>query len=340
MNKKFTLSLIAGLVSSGLVAQNALAEVYVGGQAGYTNLDNACYVSDGCDDEGGAAGLYLGYQASEHVGIELGADWLGKYDVNYLDNGALATSEHNLSAISLMPKFNFPIADNYDVFFKLGAAYMQFGDANDVVPTAAVGAEYHISKDWGARLAYQRYQGFDDSVFDDMDTNVFTVGLTYKFGQAEAAPAPVAVEPKPEPKPIVEPKPEPKPEPIPEWITKQHAKQYDESTFEVGSAVLSDAGKQALTPLMHTLVRFPDAEAVITGHTDSTGAASFNQRLSEQRAQAVADFLTAGGVNPDKLTVQGKGESSPIASNNTSEGRKQNRRVEVEIPKFEYKTQQ
>jgi OOP family OmpA-OmpF porin len=73
-------------------------------------------------------------------------------------------------------------------------------------------------------------------------------------------------------------------------------------------------------------------EAVqIIGHTDNTGTSDYNQKLSEQRAATVRDFLVKNGVDPSKITILGKGETSPIADNATKEGRAKNRRVEVMV---------
>jgi outer membrane protein OmpA-like peptidoglycan-associated protein len=72
----------------------------------------------------------------------------------------------------------------------------------------------------------------------------------------------------------------------------------------------------------------PTLTAEIVGHTDNTGSAELNQRLSEKRANAVRDYFTANGIGPDRLTASGMGEKDPIASNETPKGRAQNRRIE------------
>jgi outer membrane protein OmpA-like peptidoglycan-associated protein len=69
----------------------------------------------------------------------------------------------------------------------------------------------------------------------------------------------------------------------------------------------------------------------IEGHTDSVGADDFNQRLSEQRAGTVRDFLLEQGVVPSSITAQGFGKTQPVASNDTAEGRQRNRRVEIVV---------
>jgi len=69
----------------------------------------------------------------------------------------------------------------------------------------------------------------------------------------------------------------------------------------------------------------------VIGHTDSVGSDSYNQSLSERRASSVAEYLLAQGVAPNKLTSEGKGESEPVADNETDAGRAKNRRVELHI---------
>ncbi|HVF62615.1 MAG TPA: OmpA family protein [Casimicrobiaceae bacterium] len=69
----------------------------------------------------------------------------------------------------------------------------------------------------------------------------------------------------------------------------------------------------------------------VTGHTDSVGSDGYNQKLSERRAEAVQAFLIDKGVKPERIKTGGRGEASPIANNNTADGRAQNRRTEIEF---------
>lgn len=103
--------------------------------------------------------------------------------------------------------------------------------------------------------------------------------------------------------------------------------------FGFDKAELTPAGQEALRKYREearaemntaTLVK-------ITGHTDSTGAAEYNQQLSLRRAQAVRDYLVKLGGNASIMEVAGVGEAQPIADNKTAAGRSQNRRVEVEV---------
>ena len=78
---------------------------------------------------------------------------------------------------------------------------------------------------------------------------------------------------------------------------------------------------------------YPKANFMVKGHTDSSGSASSNMRLSEKRAKAVLDYLVKAGISSSRLTSKGFGETEPIAKNNTRAGRAQNRRVEIELAK-------
>jgi len=69
----------------------------------------------------------------------------------------------------------------------------------------------------------------------------------------------------------------------------------------------------------------------VVGHTDSTGPADYNQGLSERRAQSVVDYLVSRGIDRDQLVASGKGETSPVATNETDDGRARNRRVEMVV---------
>lgn len=101
--------------------------------------------------------------------------------------------------------------------------------------------------------------------------------------------------------------------------------------FEVDKAALNDNSKANLTNLAVILNKYPDTEILLEGHTDATGTEEHNLELSRARSQSVANFLTGQNVNATRFTIMGYGESQPIASNETLDGRKQNRRVEVAI---------
>jgi len=88
-----------------------------------------------------------------------------------------------------------------------------------------------------------------------------------------------------------------------------------------------------LSDIIAILNEYPNAKFTVDGHTDSTGSDSLNQRLSESRALSVKEYLTSHGIDGFRLSSAGYGETKPIASNSTRDGRAQNRRVEINLVK-------
>ncbi len=105
----------------------------------------------------------------------------------------------------------------------------------------------------------------------------------------------------------------------------------DAVTFAVDSSTVQPQFMGPLTDMAQTLRTDPRSVIDVMGHTDSTGSDAYNQALSERRAQSVANVLASRGVNRDRLVAYGFGETQPIASNETVDGRQANRRVEIRI---------
>ena len=101
--------------------------------------------------------------------------------------------------------------------------------------------------------------------------------------------------------------------------------------FDVDSSIVRPDLQRDLYTLAGSLNRYPDTTVEVIGHTDNTGDASYNQRLSQNRASAVANVLIGAGVPATRVVAYGRGEDQPISSNLTPEGRQQNRRVEFII---------
>lgn len=101
--------------------------------------------------------------------------------------------------------------------------------------------------------------------------------------------------------------------------------------FDVGKATLRSESNAELDRLVKLLKDVPSLKVEISGHTDNTGSASLNEKLSQDRAEAVVNYLKGKGIKASRLKAKGYGSSRPVASNNTSEGRQENRRTEFEI---------
>jgi outer membrane protein OmpA-like peptidoglycan-associated protein len=101
--------------------------------------------------------------------------------------------------------------------------------------------------------------------------------------------------------------------------------------FDTGKYTLKPSAQISLAKVAGILEAYPGLKVQVEGYTDSTGTPEFNQTLSQNRAQAVRDFLVSQGVSPNNITSQGFGEADPVADNTSASGRAQNRRVNMVV---------
>jgi len=102
-------------------------------------------------------------------------------------------------------------------------------------------------------------------------------------------------------------------------------------TFDTDSADIKSGFFDVLNSVALVLKEYNKTLVNVTGHTDSTGSDQYNLNLSQRRAQIVGQYLISQGIDPTRIAAQGMGETQPIASNDTPEGRQQNRRVQIEL---------
>jgi outer membrane protein OmpA-like peptidoglycan-associated protein len=101
--------------------------------------------------------------------------------------------------------------------------------------------------------------------------------------------------------------------------------------FDFDSDVLREPARANLRELVASFSKYPDTDLMIVGHTDAQGDDAYNQRLSERRAASAAAYLTQQGVPSVRVRTAGRGETEPVAANDSETGRQQNRRVEVAL---------
>lgn len=142
------------------------------------------------------------------------------------------------------------------------------------------------------------------------------LGVGHFACRAEETPPP----PEPPPAPVAAAAPAPKRKIVLRGVS-----------FDFDSARLRADARPILDEAATMLRENPEVRVAVEGHTDAVGSDAYNERLSERRAGAVADALAAEGVARSRLAVAGRGEASPVASNETDEGRAQNRRVELRV---------
>lgn len=102
-------------------------------------------------------------------------------------------------------------------------------------------------------------------------------------------------------------------------------------SFDVDSAELSFEAQSTFDKIANVFKDYEKTAIHVVGHTDSTGSDEYNQKLSERRASAVAKYLSSQGVNSSRMMTWGRGESEPVASNDTKQGRARNRRVDIVV---------
>jgi OOP family OmpA-OmpF porin len=162
--------------------------------------------------------------------------------------------------------------------------------------------------------------------------------LAYIIARHKAHPEPAVVA---EPREIVVIEPLKKPEPVIEEVSEvpptiemvceDFSGVMTSIQFKTGSYDLTDDSGAALNQVVDSMLAYPELAIMVEAHTDSVGDAESNQLLSEKRAQSVKDYLTSFGVEGSRIELAGYGESVPIASNDTAEGRALNRRVEFQV---------
>ncbi|KJG17593.1 OmpA family protein [Photobacterium angustum] len=326
------------LLISGAVNAATVNPFYAGVRAGgvhYADFDTKDYANgtygsgaEGVDRDDFAAGVFMGYNVTPWFAIEGGYTWLGevtsKYDEHH-DQGKIEQQ-----AIDLVGKFTYQATDKVDLYTKVGGAWQftrakGFGatDRDDsLIATAGLGAEYHFTDNLSARAEYQYYHNMETKPTGtdtklNWDANYYGVSLVYGWG----APAPVVA-------PVVEE--------VVEATTVQVEPISVTMPFAFDSDTLTAEDQARLEPIAQRLVNFPNAELVVIGHTDSRGSEAYNQKLSEERAKTVAVYLMKHfNIDASRVKGEGRGELDPVASNDTAEGRAQNRRVDVTTPGFE-----
>jgi OOP family OmpA-OmpF porin len=290
--------------------------------------------------------VFGGKQLNRYLAVEAGYFDLGHFGFD------AATSDGTLSGVAKMRGVNvdlvaqIPMGERFSLLGRVGAQHMTTktsfrGNRLNAVtaPEASerktglklgLGLEYKFSEAAAVRAEVERY-AVNDAIGNKGDVDMATIGLVYKLGRP-AAQAPVYVEP-PAAAPLapaapveVVPLPAPAPVPVSEKVSFAA-----EALFDFDKSHVKPEGKAALDDLLAKLAGMNTEVMVTVGHTDSVGSDAYNQRLSLRRAEAVKAYIVSKGIDATRVYTEGKGESQPVADNNTAEGRAKNRRVTVEV---------
>ena len=315
--KKTFLVLPLALLVSGAVNAATDNPFYAGARLGNSFYDIKDSTNNiDLENKNLSGGIFAGYQITPWFAAEVGYTNLGSAtDKN-------SEGKFTAQGADLVGKYSYAINDKIDVFAKLGVFYYDWnakngatGSDNGFASTAGVGAEYYINNNVSTRVEYQYYKDVGGA-----DIQFAGVSLAYHWG----APAPVVA---------------------PEVVyvdqvsvaTIEELKLTVPFAFDSTQITAGDASK--LAPFEERLNAYPDATITVVGHTDSTGPEAYNQKLSQERAEAVAKELRAHlNVGEDRVLSEGRGELDPIASNDTAEGRSENRRVDIIVPELNIET--
>jgi len=206
----------------------------------------------------------------------------------------------------------------------------QYGMSDRLAFRGEIAARYDhdnnsLNTPLSASYGFENHTGFVDGII--------TVGLVYSFGVAPPPPPPPPAAPPPPPPPPA------RPEPAPTKVTidlrgvefKFDHPRVGEKLEPSLKAPTADS-VAILDEAIDTLKRNPSVRVEVDGHTDSVGSDAYNQKLSERRAKGVYDYLIAHGIDASRLDgPKGFGESQPIDTNDTAEGRQRNRRTELKV---------
>ena len=323
------------------------------------NVQEGIYRTENSGKDSWMGSLDVGWFFTDHVGLHGGYLYSpGDYHAR-LYRGPILMEDYTFSRsthlLEIGPEFIWGPKDN-QLYFQLNAGHT-FGSGDTKFYSG--GHKYDLgnigSNEWvyGAALGYRHY--FNESVgiamqaayhhiqnWEINDVWDARIGVVFRFPKpAPPPPAPPAPEPPPPPPPPPpapaqeELPPPPPPAPTFETIT------LDESVlhFATDKWAIPEAADPALDDAVQKINQYPQFKIEIVGHTDSTGSDAWNAILSKRRAESVAKYLTAHGVDESRIvSVTGVGPSQPIADNKTSEGRSKNRRVEISAEPIRVRT--
>ena len=308
--------------------------------------------------------LFGGYQFNRNFGVELGYFNLGKFSYSTTTAAGPLNGKYDIEGLNLDLVGTYPLSERWSVLGRLGAQYANtrntfsgsgLGATAKTSPSkedtnlkVGLGLQYELNRSLFLRGEAERYR-LNDGLDNRGDVNLFSLSLVMPIGRAareRPVPAPVAyVAPAPAPTPpppppVVAPAPAavaPPPPPAPRRVQFSA-----DSLFSFDQGDMRPDGKAALDKFASELRGTRFNTIVVEGNTDRLGSATYNQKLSEQRAQAVKAYLTNTiGIDGSRISAVGKGETNPVTKIEDCKGNKAtpaliaclqpDRRVDVEV---------
>ncbi len=305
-------------------------------------------VSD--DDSDLGYKLFGGLKVNKNFAIEAGYFNLGEFGFTATTTpagtltGNIKLSGFNVDGVGIMP-----LSEKLSAFGRIGLQYAKAEDSfsgtgavvvADSSPSKSaanykvgLGAQYDLTERVGMRAEWERYR-IDDAVDNRGDVDMLSLGVVVNFGGSSPAHThtPMA---KPQPvkaaAPVVKLAATPPPPVLVVVPVAAATEQYCsilDIQFEINEADIQREEKEKLRVLGTFLTKYPNTTAVIEGHSDNVGVPEENMKLSRHRAESVVTYLVNNfQVAPTRLSAVGYGDTRPLASNDTEEGKRQNRRI-------------
>jgi OOP family OmpA-OmpF porin len=345
--------LVLCLAAAGMVAASGpvLAEVeqpyHLTGQFGGIRLDDA----RNTNDDGLWWSVGFGRFFGDHFSLDVEYDEFSGDYADYAEMVPGATFDQwGLKNIGLMGRYHF---GNAAVRPFLGGGIGQQKHRN-VMDTSwnssfsvGAGIRGQLAKHLGAQLQVLYRLDLDGESLDNKKYRdlIYSIGFSFDFGGKEPPPPPP-------PPPAAPPPPPPNPDLDGDGVINEHDKcpntrpgavvdldgceveaviELEGVHFDFDKATLKPEAKAILDEAAALLNKHERVVVEVAGHTDSMGPDEYNQGLSERRANSVRDYLVEQGVRASRLSAKGYGEGMPVASNDTKEGRAENRRVELVV---------
>ncbi len=285
--------------------------------------------------EGATGNPYGGYMFNDYLGVQ------GQIHFTFQepDNDRQGFPKENqittLFGATIGPRLSLPLGDLVELYGTAqGGVFTGLsGRLNHTAPGFSVGGgvDFNVTPQvaiglfgrWNRAYMSPRPTSLPQNVLADQGPAdarwaTFGVGLKYAFnGPAEAPPPP------PPPAPVA--KAPPPPPPVKKKIVLRSVH------FDFDKSAIRPDAVPILNEAAETLKGEGGVAVIVEGHTDSVGTDAYNQKLSHRRADAVRQYLVKHGIAANRVTTEGFGESRPVASNDTADGRAQNRRVELHV---------
>ncbi|OED42388.1 hypothetical protein AB833_07020 [Chromatiales bacterium (ex Bugula neritina AB1)] len=305
------------------------------------------------DDKNSSGGkVFVGWDFHPHLGVELGYADLGEADIGPNSIGSLEYTVADLSAL-----YHFYNAGGYDrlvarrglgAFWKVGVGMMD-NDVKQNNPASTF--DYRRDNDWHLMGGLGVEYGIDNGLafrgeieaFDE-DALLASVGVLWRMGAREESVSPLfdkadgngSIAPDDDDADGVSNNLDDCPDTLPgDPVSATGCAMFggvlDGVLFESGSDTLTEAAEVVLNDAADVLLNYPNVSVEIQAHTDSQGSAGYNLELSKKRALSTVRYMMLRGVPSEQLQARAFGESKPIESNDTAEGRQANRRVEFHV---------